>query len=272
MRILFLGDVVGRSGRDGVINRLPELKERLKPEVIIINAENSAGGFGITSKLAKEFFDAGASCLTTGNHIWKQRELLTQMETLPALIRPLNYNEGTPGNGSYVYSLPDGRKILIANPLGRLFIEELTGDPFAAMDSLLSKYSLGPKNQAGVVQAIFVDFHAEATSEKMCLGHHLDGRVSAVIGSHTHIPTSDEHILPKGTAYQSDAGMCGDYNSVIGMKQEPAIWNFTKHIPGERLAPAEGEATVCGTFIETDDATGLAIKIKSIKTGGILCK
>lgn len=270
MRILFLGDVVGRSGRDGVIKHLPALNERFKAEVTIINVENAAGGFGITSKLAKEFMDAGATCLTTGNHIWKQREILSQIDSMPALLRPLNYNENTPGKGFYIHSLTDGRKILITNPLGRLFIEELTNDPFAAMDALLSQYRLGPKSNPQNVQAIFVDFHAEATSEKMCLGHFLDGRVSAVIGTHTHIPTADELILPKGTAYQTDAGMCGDYNSVIGQNKETAINIFTRHFPGERLSPTEGEATVCGTFIETSDETGLAISIKPVRVGGCL--
>ncbi|MDD5585884.1 MAG: TIGR00282 family metallophosphoesterase [Alphaproteobacteria bacterium] len=265
MRILFLGDVAGRSGRDGVKRHLPALKERLRPDVVIINAENAAAGFGITDKLAQEFFALGATCLTTGNHVWAQRELVSSIDREPRLLRPLNFREGTPGHGSYLHALPDGRKILIVNVLARLFMESLPDDPFAAAEKLLSQHRLGQ-----TAQAVFVDFHGEATSEKMAFAHVFDGRVSAVIGTHTHIPTADQQILTRGTAYQSDAGMCGDYDSVIGVKKELAIWRFTRNVPGERFASAEGEATVCGCFVETNDASGLATNIARVQIGGKL--
>jgi 2',3'-cyclic-nucleotide 2'-phosphodiesterase len=265
MRILFLGDIVGRSGRDGVKRRLPALKERLRPDVIIINAENAASGFGVTIKQAQEFFALGVTCLTTGNHVWAQKELVGTIGNEPRLLRPLNFREGTPGHGSCAHVLPDGRKILIVNVLARLFVETAADDPFVAMERLLAQHRLGQ-----TVQAVFVDFHGEATSEKMAFAQSLDGRVSAVIGTHTHIPTADQHILSHGTAYQSDAGMCGDYNSVIGVKKDLAIWRFTRHVPGERLAPAEGEASVCGCFVVTSDDTGLAQSIDRVQVGGIL--
>ncbi len=265
MRILFFGDVMGRSGRDGLAKHLPGIKTRLKPDAIIVNAENSAAGYGVTLKLAQEFYALGVDCLTTGNHIWGQRELVGHIDTDPKLVRPLNYPEGTPGRGFYIHSLPSGRKLMVVNVMARLFMEPVLDDPFACMEKLLAQHRLG-----SAVQAIFVDFHGEASSEKMAFGHVFDGRISGMIGTHTHIPTADEQILPKGTAYMSDAGMCGDYDSVIGMKKELAIWKFTRKIPGERLTPAEGEATVCGALIETDDATGHAKGITPVRIGGRL--
>jgi metallophosphoesterase (TIGR00282 family) len=264
MRILFLGDVSGRSGREGVQKQLPLLAAQYKPEAVIINAENAAAGFGVTSKVAKEFFDLGAVCLTTGNHVWDQRELLLQIDSEPRLLRPLNLRAGTPGKGTYIYVLPDGRKLAIANLIGRLFMRE-SEDPFAAAERLFSEVSIGNR-----VNALFIDFHAEATSEKMAFGHFCDGKASAVIGTHTHVPTADATILANGTAYQTDAGMCGDYDSVIGIKKEISISRFTRDIPGERMAPAEGAATVCGVYIETDDRTGLAQRIESFRKGGRL--
>lgn len=265
MRILFLGDVVGRSGRESIKQNLPELKKRLDPDVIIINAENAAAGVGLTNKIANEFFDFGANCLTTGNHVWAQKEIVSSIDQEPRLLRPMNFTKGTPGKGSYLHTTPNGKKILIINIMARLFMNQLIDCPFAAIEPLLAQNKLGK-----TVHAIFVDFHGEATSEKMAFAHYVDGRVSAVIGTHTHIPTSDEHILANGTAYQTDAGMCGDYNSVIGMKKEPAIARFIRNVPGERLSPAEGKATVCGAFVVTDDATGLAQSIERIQTGGPL--
>jgi len=262
MRILFFGDVVGRSGRDGLKQYLPDLKEKLRPDVIIINAENAAAGLGITDKLAQELYAMGADCLTTGNHVWAQKELVGTIDRDPKLLRPLNFVDGTPGRGFYVHALPDGRKILIANVMARLFINATIDDPFAATERLLATHRLG-----SAVQAIFIDLHGEATSEKMAFGHAFDGRASAIIGTHTHIPTADEHILPKGTAYQTDAGMCGDFDSVIGVKKEIAVWRFTRSIPGERMTPAEGPAAVCGTFIVTDDARGLALRIARVQGG-----
>ncbi len=265
MRVLFLGDVMGRSGREGLARHLPVLRDRLRPDVVIVNVENAAAGFGVTDKLAQEFYALGATCLTTGNHAWGQRELLGTIDHDPRLLRPLNYPDGTPGQGAYRHTLPDGRAILIANVMARLFMEPVLDDPFAATERLMAQHRLGAD-----VQAVFIDLHGEATSEKMAFGHVFDGRVSAVVGTHTHIPTADARILPKGTAYQTDAGMCGDYDSVIGMKKETSIWRFTRKIPGERMLPAEGEATVCGCFIVTDDATGLAQRIVPLRLGGPL--
>ncbi len=265
MRILFFGDIVGRSGRDGIKKHLPALKERLSPDVIVLNAENAASGLGVTDKLAQEFYAMGATCLTTGNHVWAQKEIVGAIDSDPRLLRPLNFVEGTPGHGSYLHALPDGRKILIVSVLARLFMAHMVDDPFAVTERLVSLYRLGQ-----TAHAIVIDFHGEATSEKMAFAHYFDGRVSAVIGTHTHIPTADEHILPKGTAYQTDAGMCGDYDSVIGVKKDLAVWRFIRNVPGERFAPAEGEATLCGTFLVTDDSTGLARSLQRIQVGGAL--
>ena len=265
MRILFFGDVMGRSGRDGLARHLPDIRARLKPDVIIANVENSAAGFGVTVKLAQDFLSLGIDCLTTGNHIWGQKELVSTIDREPRLLRPLNYPEGTPGRGFYLHTLPDQRKILIVNVMARLFMEPVLDDPFVTTEKLMAQYRLGSS-----VQAAFVDFHGEASSEKMAFGHVFDGRLSGVVGTHTHIPTADDQVLPKGTAYMTDAGMCGDYDSVIGMKKELAIWKFTRKIPGERLGPAEGEATVCGAFIVTSDTTGLALSITAVRAGGCL--
>jgi metallophosphoesterase (TIGR00282 family) len=207
----------------------------------------------------------GIDVITTGNHIWNQRPLLASIAQEPRLIRPLNYPKGTPGNGFYVHALPDGRSLLVANLMGNLFMKDTLDDPFAVADAFFNEHRLGYK-----VHGIFLDFHGEATSEKMALAHFLDGRVSAIVGTHTHLPTADCQILPEGTAFQGDAGMCGDFNSVIGVKKENALWRFTKKIPGPRLEPAEGEGTVCGTFLVTDDATGKATSITNLRAGGRL--
>jgi len=265
MRILFFGDVVGRSGRDGVAKHLPLLKARLKPDVIIINAENAAAGHGVTIKLAQELFAMGADCLTTGNHVWNQKDLLTNIGQEPRILRPMNFPEGTPGRGHYLHTLPDGRKILIANLLGNLYMNDTLDDPFVIAEKFVASFRLGH-----AANAIFIDFHGEASSEKMAMAHVLDGRVSALVGTHTHIPTSDEHVLAGGTAFQSDAGMCGDFDSVIGTKKENSIWRFTRKIPGERMIPANGEATVCGCFVVTNDKTGLAQSIDGFQLGGCL--
>jgi metallophosphoesterase (TIGR00282 family) len=256
---------MGRSGRDGLAAHMPALKQKFNPDAIIVNAENAASGAGITIKIAEEIFAMGAVCLTSGNHVWAQRELLTAIGNEPRILRPLNYPEGTPGRGFYLHTLPGGRKLLIVNPMARTFMEPVLDDPFAALEKLLTQYKIGPQLQ------IFVDFHGEATSEKMAFGHVFDGRVSAVIGTHTHVPTADEQILPHGTAYISDVGMCGDYDSIVGIKKEAAIWRFTRKTPPvERKSPAEGPATVCGALVTTDDVTGLAVDIVPIRIGGKL--
>ncbi|MCW9034483.1 MAG: TIGR00282 family metallophosphoesterase [Rhodospirillales bacterium] len=261
MRILYCGDIVGKPGRQVLQDNLPRLREELKLDFVMVNGENAAHGFGITAKICKEIYEEGADAITTGNHVWDQREILSYIETDPKLIRPLNYPAGTPGRGAQLYTTAKGRKVLVMQVLGRLFMDAMD-DPFAAVDRELTKYRLG-----STVDAILVDIHAEATSEKFSMGHFLDGRVSMVCGTHTHIPSADAQILPGGTAYQTDVGMCGNYNSVIGMKKEVAIARFTKKVPGNRLEPSEGEGTLCAFYLETDDRTGKATKVSPIRIG-----
>lgn len=264
MRILFIGDVVARSGREALINFLPDLKNKLTPDVIIVNGENAAHGIGINEKICLEMFEAGVSIITLGNHSWDQREVIPYIQREPRLIRPINYPAGTPGNGHIVYTLRDGRKIMVVNAMARLYMDPMD-DPFAAMAQLVEKYPLGK-----AVQASFLDFHGEASSEKMAMAQYLDGKISAVVGTHTHIPTADAQIFPKGTAYQTDAGMTGDYNSVIGMRAEVPIQRFTRKFSIEKLSPAEGEGCVCGVFVETDDRTGLAQDVFPVRRGARL--
>jgi len=266
MRFGFFGDVVGRSGRDGLAEHLPGLRRRLGLEFVIVNAENAAAGFGITEATAKELFEAGADCLTLGNHSWDQKEALTYIVREPRLIRPLNYPAfaAAPGRGAQVFETQSGRRILVVNLLGRVHMDSLD-DPFAAVDKELEACPLG-----AVADAIVVDLHAEATSEKMAMGHFCDGRASLVVGTHTHVPTADAQILPGATAYHTDAGACADYDSVIGNQKEEPLRRFTTRISGGRFKPAEGPATVCGVFVETDPATGLARRIEPIRVGGRL--
>ena len=264
MNILLCGDVVGRAGRDAVKQHLPRLRQDLAIDLAIVNAENAAHGFGLTERLAGELYDAGADILSTGNHVWDQRELIGYIDRDPRLLRPANFPEGTPGAGYCLHRLGDGREVLVVNLMGRLFMEALD-DPFAKLEAILRQYRLG----AGA-DAIVVDFHGEATSEKMALGHFADGRVSAVLGTHTHVPTADAQILPGGTAYVSDAGMCGDYDSVIGMQKEPSVRRFVTKMPGDKPKPAEGEASLCGVFVDIDDASGLARRIEPVRVGGRL--
>ena len=266
MRILFLGDIVGRAGRDAVIAQLPGLRARLRLDLVIVNAENASHGFGLAPDMAQALFAAGADVLTLGNHAWDRKELIGYIETQPRLIRPLNFPPGTPGHGSVLVDLPDGRTALVLQVMGRLFMEP-SDDPFRATAELLGKYRLGT-----TVDAIVADFHGEATSEKMGYGHSFDGRVSLVVGTHTHVPTADTQILPGGTAYQSDAGMCGDYDSVIGMDKGVAAARFWRRVPGERLAPADGAATLAGIYVETDAKTGLATRAEPLRLGGRLAE
>jgi metallophosphoesterase (TIGR00282 family) len=264
MRFLFLGDVVGRSGRDAVIQHLPGLIRDLDVEFVVVNGENAAGGFGLTQEIARDFFAAGVDVLTTGNHVWDQRTLIGQIDAEPRIQRPLNFPPGTPGRGAHVYQTRGRRKVLVMNVMGRLFMDPLD-DPFQAVEKELSRHRLGAS-----VDAVIVDVHAEASSEKMAMGHFVDGRASLVVGTHTHVPSADAQILPGGTAYQTDAGMCGDYDSVIGMKKEISVARFVRKMPGERMTPAEGPATVCGVFVETDPASGLARRIEAVRLGGRL--
>ena len=264
MRLLFLGDVVGRSGRDVVIEHLPGLIRRYKLDFVVINGENSAGGFGITEAICDDLLAAGADAVTLGNHSWDQREALVFIERQPQLLRPLNYPIGTPGRGAGLYKARSGAEVLVINAMGRIFMPELDC-PFRAIDKELDACPLGSG-----ADAILIDFHAEATSEKESLGLYLDGRVSCVVGTHTHVPTSDDRVLPGGTAFMSDAGMCGDYNSVLGMVPDEPINRFLTRIPKGRMEPALGVATLSGLAVEIDPKTGLAVAAKALRMGGVL--
>ena len=264
MRILFLGDLVGRSGRNAVIAALPGLRDRYSLDFVVVNGENAAGGFGISEQILTELLDAGADVVTTGNHVWDQRETLVFIERHDRLLRPLNFPSGAPGRGVGLFKAANGGEVLVMNAMGRVFMADIDC-PFRAVAREVEACPLGRG-----ADAILIDFHAEATSEKQAMGHFADGRVSAVIGTHTHVPTADEQILPLGTAYISDAGMCGDYDSVLGMDKAEPLQRFLSKIPNERCQPASGEATICGLAIETDDATGLARAIAPLRIGGKL--
>ena len=264
MRILFLGDVVGRTGRESAAAALPGLRDRLRIDLAVVNAENASHGFGLGPDMAGALFAAGADVITLGNHAWDRKEIIPYIADHPKLIRPLNYPPGTPGAGSVVVEVPGGRRALVLQAMGRLYMDPLDC-PFRGTADILVRHRLG-----GTVQAIVADIHAEASSEKMAYGHIFDGQLSLVVGTHTHCPSADAQVLPGGTAFQSDAGMCGDYNSVIGMVKDGAALRFWRKMPGEKLGPAEGEATVCGVFVETDDATGLALRIEPVRQGGRL--
>lgn len=258
MKIIYCGDVVGRPGREAVLKHLPSLKERYKPDAVVVNAENAAHGFGLTPGICRDFLAAGVDAIVTGNHVWDQRDIVPYLDECKCIVRPLNYPEGTPGRGSCEIELPSGRKLVVAQVMGRAFMEALDC-PVQALDKLLRNYRLG-----GNAAAILVDVHAEATAEKLSIGYYLDGRVSAVAGTHTHVPTADARILPHGTAYITDVGMCGDYNSVLGFDIETPIRRLCRKYPSERLVPAKGEGTLYGIYVETDDTSGLAKHIEQI--------
>jgi metallophosphoesterase (TIGR00282 family) len=264
MRLLFLGDVVGRAGRKAVIETLPRLRARYRLDFVVVNGENAAGGFGITEAIHEELLDAGADAVTLGNHAFDQKETLVFIERQERLIRPLNFPPGTPGRGAGLFKARNGADVLVVNAMGRVFMTDLDC-PFRAIDRELTSCGL----KAGA-DAILIDFHAEATSEKQALGHFIDGRASVLVGTHTHAPTSDVRVLSGGTAYMSDAGMCGDYNSVLGMDPEEPVNRFLTRLPRERFEPALGPATVSGLAAEIDDATGLAVRAKSLRLGGVL--
>jgi metallophosphoesterase (TIGR00282 family) len=266
VRLLFLGDVVGRSGRDAVTARLPELRQRLRLDLVVVNGENASHGFGLAPDMARAFLAAGADVVTLGNHAWDRKEIIPYLESEKRVIRPINFPPGTPGQGACLAELPGGRRALVINVMGRLFMDPLD-DPFRAVQAELQKHRMGT---GGTIQAAIIDVHAEASSEKAAFGTSFDGMVSLVVGTHTHVPSADHQVLPGGTAYQTDAGMCGDYDSIIGMQKGPAALRFWRKMPGERLAPAEGEATLCGLFVETDDATGLALRAEPLRLGGRL--
>ena len=264
MRILFVGDVVGRSGRDAIAEYLPGLVKDWSLDLVVVNGENSAGGFGITETIYNEFIEAGADAVTLGNHSWDQREALVFIERADRLVRPANYPRGTPGRGAALVETKNGRHALVVNALGRVFMTPFD-DPFAALERELGACPLGV-----AADAIVVDFHAEASSEKQGIGLFCDGRASLVVGTHTHVPTADHQILAGGTAYMTDAGMTGDYESIIGMQKEEPLRRFTSGIPSGRFEPAAGAATLSGVAVETDDATGLALKVAPVRVGGRL--
>ncbi|MBB4285959.1 TIGR00282 family metallophosphoesterase [Roseospira goensis] len=268
MRILFLGDIVGRTGRDAVCAAVPTLRRDLDLDFVIACGENAAHGFGLSPKLCDQILGAGVDLITLGNHAWDQRDIIPYIGTQPRLLRPANFPPGTPGQGAALLTDGRGRRLLVVQVMGRLFMDPLD-DPFAVVLREIAAAPLGGPPGRGA-DAILIDMHAEATSEKMAIAHHLDGQVSAVIGTHTHVPTADAQILPGGTAYQSDAGMCGDYDSVIGMVKQPATQRFVRKMPTDRLTPADGPATVCGVVVETDDASGLARSVTPVRLGGRL--
>ena len=261
MRFLFLGDVVGRPGRVAVQERLPSLRQRWSLDCVVINGENAAGGFGITEAICDELLAAGADAVTLGNHSWDQREALVFIERQDRLIRPANYPSGTPGRGAAVVEARNGARVLVVNVMGRIFMEALD-DPFASVERELAACPLGE-----VADAVIIDVHAEATSEKQAMAWFVDGRASLVVGTHTHTPTADTRILPGGTAYQSDAGMCGDYDSILGMQKEEPIRRFLQKTPGARMEPATGPGTLSGIAVEIDDATGLAKAVWPVRIG-----
>ncbi len=261
MRLLFLGDIVGRSGRQAVLEALPGLRRRYALDFVAINGENAAGGFGITEAIMDELIEAGADVVTLGNHAFDQKEALVFIERQPRLIRPINYPPGTPGRGAAMFKTAAGLDVLVINAMGRIFMPELD-DPFRAVDAELTACKL--KQGA---DAIVVDFHAEATSEKQALGYFIDGRASVLVGTHTHAPTADYRVLPNGTAFISDIGMCGDYNSVLGMDVEEPINRFVTKVPRQRFEPANGPGTLSGLAVDIDDATGLARACSAFRMG-----
>ncbi|MEM7506338.1 MAG: TIGR00282 family metallophosphoesterase [Pseudomonadota bacterium] len=266
MRLLFLGDIVGRAGRAAVIEALPGLRNDWKLDFIVVNAENSASGYGMTGSIAEELFAAGVDVLTLGDHAFDQKEMLQYIEREPRILRPLNFARKAPGRGQGVFEAPRGKKVFVAVALGRVFMNKPFDDPFSALDGALKKAPLG-----GGADAAIVEIHAEATSEKMATGHWCDGRASLVVGTHTHVPTADAMVLPKGTAYQTDAGMCGDYNSVIGMDKGEPLKRFVTGMGSGRFEPALGQATICGTYVETGP-DGLAQKVLPVRLGGHLAE
>jgi 2',3'-cyclic-nucleotide 2'-phosphodiesterase len=263
MRLLFIGDIVGRAGRAVLLEHLPRLRARWRLDFVVVNGENAAGGFGITEAICADFLAAGADAVTLGNHAFDQKEALVFIERQPRLIRPANYPEGTPGRGANLILAADGARVLVVNMMGRAFMDALD-DPFARIQVELAACPLG-----GGCDAAIVDFHAEATSEKQAFGHLVDGRVSLCVGTHTHTPTADARILNGGTGFITDVGMTGDYDSVIGMEKEEPVRRFVRKISSGRFEPASGAATLCGVAIETG-ADGLARKIAPLRLGGRL--
>jgi hypothetical protein len=264
MRVLFVGDVVGRAGRKVVADELPGLRERYRLDFVVLNGENAAGGFGITETICQEFLDAGVDVVTSGNHIWDQREALVFIERQERLLRPLNFQGDAPGRGSGLFKAANGADVLVVNVMGRVFMGELDC-PFQAIEREFAGSDL-----KSAADAVIIDFHAEATSEKQAFARYVDGRASCVIGTHTHVPTSDDQILPLGTAFISDAGMCGDYDSVLGMRTKEPLARFLTKVPSGRFETATGEGTLAAVAIDIDDKTGLANAMSPLRLGGKL--
>ena len=270
MRILFLGDVVGRAGRLAVRQFLPALQEQYALDVVVANGENIAGGMGMTSETLDELFAAGVDVVTGGNHVWRHREIFSRMDRDRRLVRPANYPEGTPGRGHVVHTLADGRKMAVFNVLGTAFMDPLACPFRTTLGWLEGAPALCPAEEGGKeheldgVMVRLVDFHAEATAEKKALGWMLDGKVSAVIGTHTHVQTADAQLLPKGTAYISDAGMCGVEQSSLGMDFDVALERFLTRMP-HPFKPARGAVSLNGVFLDVDDVTGLAREIRAVR-------
>ena len=264
MNILFLGDVMGRSGRDALAKILPSLRIDWKLDFVVVNAENATSGVGLSIEHAKQILNLGADCITLGDHSFDQREMLTFIQQEPRILRPINFAKTAPGRGSGVFLTQSGEKVVVTQALGQVFMKKNFSDPFAGLDTILNKAQIGK-----TCAALIVDIHAEATSEKMAIGHWCDGRATLVVGTHTHVPTSDLQILDKGTAYQSDAGMCGDYNSVIGMDKVEPMQRFVTGMSKGRFVPAKGVATLCGVFSEVA-ASGFVRRVQSVRIGGVL--
>ncbi len=265
MRILFLGDVMGRSGRTAVVEKLPKLRADWGLDFVVVNGENASQGAGLTAEHAKVLLAAGADCLTLGDHAFDQKDMMSFIEQEPRIIRPLNFSKVAPGRGFRIFDVTQGRKILVTQVLGQVFMKRPFDDPFSALEAVLKTHRMG-----AAVQAALVDVHAEASSEKMAMGHWCDGQASLVVGTHTHVPTADHQILTGGTGYLSDAGMCGDYNSVIGMEKLEPLKRFITGMASARFEPAGGPATLSGVYVETDDKTGRALRIVPVRQGGRL--
>ncbi len=256
---------MGRAGRSAIKDKLPGLRKDWRLDFIVVNGENATSGMGLNAAHARGLLEAGVDCLTLGDHAFDQKDMLQFIESEPRIIRPINFAKGAPGKGFRLFNAPGGRKVLVAQVLGNVFMKRAFDDPFSAIEPVLKAHPRG-----GLAQAMIVDMHCEATSEKMAMGHYCDGRASLVVGTHTHVPTSDAQVLPGGTGYLSDAGMCGDYNSVIGMDKGEPMRRFITGMPKARFTPALGEATLSGVFVDTDDRTGQAREIKMIRIGGRL--
>ncbi|WP_354189822.1 TIGR00282 family metallophosphoesterase [Bartonella silvatica] len=262
MRFLFLGDIVGATGCKAVFEELPKLIEKWQLDFVVVNGENAAHGFGITQEVYQDLLITGVDVVTTGNHAFSRQEALRYAYESDRFLRPANFLEETPGKGSGIFTAKNGARVLVANLLGSIFMPCKVIDPFEIAENILFSCSL--MDQA---DAIIFDFHAETTSEKQCLGHFLDGRVSVIVGTHTHVPTADAKILEEGSAYLSDAGMCGDYNSSIGMEKEEPLNRFISKQKKYRYEPAQGPATLCGLAVEISDRTGLAEKVSAVRIG-----